>query len=61
MTRKHFEAIAASFRETRELAVTPRELDLVDCAIRGVSRACAGFNGRFDKDRFERACGLEGS
>ena len=60
MTRKHFEAIATALRESRELAVTARELDLVDCAIRGVSRACNSFNNRFDRDRFEQACGLEG-
>ena len=61
MTRKHFEAIAAALQEARNCCTgCPSETAGVDIAIREITKACASFNGRFDNDRFERACGLEG-
>ncbi len=57
MTRKHFEALA------HELKIQKPETDLgraqweYDC--RAVANACAASNGRFDRGRFLRACGVE--
>ncbi len=61
MTRKHFEAIAAALFIARDAADGLDERLGVDRAIREVALACAGFNPRFDRDRFETYCGLEGS
>jgi hypothetical protein len=58
MTRKHFEAIASALLEARKMVGTRLECDGVDTAIRQISQVCASFNGQFDSDRFERACGL---
>jgi len=59
MTRKHFEALAASLRwsmphagrESEHYAQWVRD-------VRGVADACYAANGRFDRGRFERACGM---
>ncbi len=61
MTRKHFEALALAMREARAVARSQTELNGVDIAIRALTDVCADFNGQFDRDRFERACGLEGN
>jgi hypothetical protein len=53
MSKKHFRALAdaiASIADKRE-----RER-----AARLVADVCIGFNGRFDRGRFLRACGVEG-
>ncbi len=58
MSRKHFAALAA------ELAnVKPDPSDTVARVqwmrtVRAVGNACYAANGRFDRDRFERACGI---
>ena len=63
MTRKDFEAIAAAVREMRH--DEPRERDKLT-GHRGavyklaekLADVCAGSNGRFDKGRFLRVCGV---
>ena len=61
MTKKHFEAIAEAFKEVRaiqnvqESAEAKAALDILAATL---SRICAESNGRFDKNRFLRACGV---
>jgi hypothetical protein len=63
MTRKHFEAIAAAVQEMRY--DEPRGRDKLAGhrgAVRKVAEklatVCAASNGRFDRGRFLRACGV---
>jgi hypothetical protein len=52
MSKKHFNALAARIACIADSKVREE----VACAIAGV---CADFNGRFDRGRFLRACGVE--
>jgi len=54
MTKRHFEAFA---REIRESDRSDREKAAMYYLVVRVARA---FNPRFDADRFQRACGLQG-
>ena len=61
MTRKDFEAIAAAVKEVvdRPLAQENLEMRVMATAIAGkLADVCAGSNGRFDRGRFLRACGV---
>jgi hypothetical protein len=61
MTRKDFEAIAAAMREVREIPSVWQNDDTlsgVTLTARKLADVCAGSNGRFDKGRFLRACGI---
>ena len=61
MTRRHFQALADALRYS--MPHTGRESEhyaqwVTD--VRGVGDACYAANGRFDRARFERACGMDG-
>jgi hypothetical protein len=53
MSKKHFRALADAIANIADK--TERER-----AARLVADVCIGFNGRFDRGRFLRACGVEG-
>ncbi len=53
MSKKHFRALADAIASIADS--TERER-----AARLVADVCIGFNGRFDRGRFYRACGVEG-
>jgi hypothetical protein len=53
MSKKHFNALAQSIACIAD-AKARKEAALA------VASVCAGFNGRFDRGRFLRACGVEG-
>ena len=59
MSRKHFEALAAALRSN---APSPEsdshEAELFESIVKAVAGVCERFNPRFDRERFERACGL---
>ena len=70
MSRKHFKELADGLRHARPLWPAadigrfsdPEAQAAVDqwkSDVRTVADACMYFNGRFDRDRFYRACGLE--
>lgn len=67
MTRKDYIRLAAALSEARTDAhyrgANDRDSQLVsigvDIAIREISDALASDNGRFDRDRFARACGID--
>lgn len=64
MTKKHFEAIAATYAEVLgSSAVQASSLarTAVLRTLMGVVEVCAETNPRFDKTRFLRACGVKGS
>jgi len=59
MTRKHFEAIASAVSDAREEAHAlemGEALDGITMVAERLATMCAESNGRFDKDRFLRAC-----
>jgi hypothetical protein len=61
MTRKHFEAIAAAISDARNdpiVCKTLGALDGVTILANKLADVCAGSNGRFDRGRFLRACGV---
>lgn len=61
MTRKHFEAIAAAVLEVRDVPrihYTSLEREILDTMADKLADVCAGSNGRFDRGRFLRACGV---
>jgi hypothetical protein len=58
MTKKHFEAIAAAMKLMRDLEDNPVERAGMDKAIYTLAAVCAESNGRFQYNRFTRACGL---
>jgi len=60
MTKKHFEALARSLRIARDKMDTTESLIAMNIAIETVANVCARYNGRFDRGRFKRACGLNG-
>lgn len=55
MTRRHFEAIASTIKDSRAV-VDQRAVDFVARRLAGCFRA---FNPNFDRDRFLRAAGVE--
>lgn len=67
MTRKHYVALAAALKEARTAATyrgaNDRDSQLisigVDLACREIADALAADNGRFDRDRFARAAGID--
>ena len=62
MARKQFVAIATEVADVRAIADgtgSPEALAAVDLLAERLASVCAGENGRFDRDRFLRACGLE--
>ena len=68
MTRQHFQAIADSVAEEVELIRTMRTecnndasdiaLDHMSNVVMNLSRELRRFNPAFDRERFEKACGL---
>jgi hypothetical protein len=70
MDRKHFEAVAACIKasvdEETRLYATKRTDDAQHAAAwealreltRNLSDQFAGFNPRFDRERFDKACGF---
>lgn len=62
MTAKHFRALAEALKGTRPMRIgTPAEQaarqDAWERDVRAVADVCYAANGRFDRDRFYRACG----
>jgi hypothetical protein len=61
MTRKDFEAIAAAVSDAQDddiVIETPGALEGVNVMANHLATMCAYSNGRFDKARFLRACGV---
>ena len=58
MTKKHFEAMAARFRELLEDTEGLMIRHGVIMSIGAFVTIAAESNGRFDPDRFKAACGL---
>lgn len=61
MTRQHFEAIAEALRSEKPAdnwCPNKHVQWALDC--KSIAFALSRFNGRFDRDRFLRACGMEG-
>jgi hypothetical protein len=57
MSRKHFQAIADAVLEAVAVCeLSPRQHVLLAGVLASL---CGQFNGRFDRDRFMRACGVE--
>ncbi len=52
MSKKHFNALAARIACIADAKAREE-------AARAVADACIEFNGRFDRARFLRACGVE--
>lgn len=70
MTRKHFEQIAAALRDTKPpkpgadkshywAARYASEVKRWEIVVERMTEFCAESNPRFDRERFQRACGLE--
>ena len=55
MSRKHFNALAESLKWHAEKLPPDLFWDLVD----DIADVCARSNGRFDRQRFRRACGVD--
>ena len=53
MSKKHFRALADAIANIADNVERER-------AARLVADVCIGFNGRFDRGRFYRACNVEG-
>jgi hypothetical protein len=60
MSKKHFVRMAAEFKTVLEALDMPEARAGVILAIEAFMRMAEDCNGRFDRDRFRRACGLEG-
>lgn len=57
MSRKDYVAIAAAFREIRELGVAGEDPAMVLTALQNrIADVLGGDNSRFDRDRFWVAC-----
>ena len=71
MSKKHFNALAAALRQTRDALNRDHQGDSPDHArdvhrawrmtCRDVANVCAQTNPRFDRARFLAACGMEDS
>jgi hypothetical protein len=62
MSRKHFEAIAAALRSNAPAPDSNSyevESQLFESIVAAVAGACERANPRFDRERFEKASGLE--
>ena len=59
MSRKHFEAVAAILAGERALATTAAERRRIDNIARSLADVFKRDNGRFDRQRFYNACGVE--
>jgi hypothetical protein len=62
MSRKHYEAAAKSLRFARPVGETPTDSKYLQQWTRDVIAIADVFgadNGRFDRGRFYRACGLD--
>lgn len=70
MTRKHFEAIASALRNAKPSAASD-DMDH-ECIernfgaaqqwhqdVKAMADTLGRFNGQFDRERFNRACGLD--
>lgn len=57
MTKKHFEAIARIIREVKQGVETQGGVDAVNDITEKLSTFFKQDNPRFDKNRFEEACG----
>lgn len=61
MTRKDYELIAAAVAEANaDMVDHPGRLAGAAQVARYLARELRGTNPRFDRDRFLRACGVEG-
>jgi len=65
VTRKHFQALADALKWARpengwEHPAPSPYVAQWQADIRAVGDACYAANGRFDRGRFERACGMDG-
>lgn len=59
LTRKHFQAIAATIAAVRDTQPSEGRADserAIDTVAFELSNVFAGLNGQFDRDRFLRAC-----
>lgn len=62
MTKKHFEAIAATIKvnvESARESGSPQRLASVLELVEELSHTFQQINPRFDKDRFLKACGVK--
>jgi hypothetical protein len=58
MTKRHFEAVAATLRENGHRSATNSERRVLAYVALDLARVFAGLNPRFDRGRFLAACGL---
>lgn len=60
MTRKNFEAIAASVQDVREqCSDAPETTWAINEIASNLADTCAAENPNFDRERFMAACGVE--
>lgn len=66
MTRKHFEALAAAFKEAHQTMKDDEQYqgqgggcEALWFAEQMVAGVCASFNPNFNRARFLKACGVE--
>lgn len=60
MTRKHYVAVAAILAGERALATTDEQRRMTDNIARSIADVFKRDNGRFDRERFYAACGMDG-
>jgi hypothetical protein len=60
MTKKHFVAMAEEFRIILNNINSTKTMAVAIESIEAFMRVAASINGRFDKGRFRKACGLSG-
>ena len=59
MTKKHFIRMAAEFKGILDALDVPEARAGVILSVEAFMRMAQDINGRFDRDRFRKACGLE--
>jgi hypothetical protein len=60
MTKKHFVLLAAALRSNvPSLDSNAYESELFENIVASISDACREVNPRFDRERFESACGMD--